>query len=37
MKECSCFDDPMNSKCGVWEENVSACICVSIAIPELPS
>jgi len=24
---CACFTDPLGSKCGVWEGNVSLCVC----------
>jgi hypothetical protein len=35
---CSCLTNPMASKCGVFDGNVSACVCVEDALQgSLPS
>jgi hypothetical protein len=35
---CACIIDPMSSRCGVWENNESACICAELGLQgALPS
>jgi hypothetical protein len=29
---CLCITDPMASRCGVWENNESACVCVELGL-----
>lgn len=30
--DCPCWSHPFDSKCGVWEGNESACLCVDLSI-----
>lgn len=32
MEHCRCFDNPMESNCGVWDDNTSACPCVELGL-----
>ena len=32
MSECPCQLEPMESKCGVWDGNTSACLCADMGI-----
>lgn len=31
-QECQCVVDSMKSKCGQWEGNTSACVCVDLGL-----
>lgn len=35
---CPCWENPFESTCGVWDGNISACVCADLSLDgRLPS